>query len=57
MTEAMTGTLYMAVLISRLVALDTPQGSEVSGKKIDPQKIPVPKNEAARMRFLIPATN
>jgi hypothetical protein len=33
MTEAMTGTLYMAVLISRLVALYTSQGSEVSGKK------------------------
>jgi hypothetical protein len=33
MTEAMTGTLYMAVLISRLVALYTSQGSEVSGGK------------------------
>jgi hypothetical protein len=33
MTEAMTGTLYMAVLISRLVALYTSQGSEVSGEK------------------------
>ena len=33
MTEAMTGTLYMAVLISRLVALYTSQGSEVSGKE------------------------
>jgi hypothetical protein len=33
MTEAMTGTLYVAVLISRLVALYTSQGSEVSGKK------------------------
>jgi hypothetical protein len=33
MTEAMTGTLYMAVLISRLVALYTSQGSEVSEKK------------------------
>lgn len=33
MTEAMTGTLYMAVLISRLVALYTSQGSEVAGKK------------------------
>jgi Ion channel len=33
MTEAMTGTIYMAVLISRLVALYTSQGSEVSGKK------------------------
>jgi hypothetical protein len=33
MTEAMTGTLYMAVLISRLVALYTSQGSEMSGKK------------------------
>jgi hypothetical protein len=31
MTEAMTGTLYMAVLISRLVALYTSQGSEMSG--------------------------
>jgi hypothetical protein len=33
MTEAMTGTLYMAVLISRLVALYTSQGSEVSERK------------------------
>jgi hypothetical protein len=33
MTEAMTGTVYMAVLISRLVALYTSQGSEVSEKK------------------------
>jgi hypothetical protein len=33
MTEAITGTLYMAVLISRLVALYTSQGSEASGKK------------------------
>ncbi len=33
MTEAMTGTLYIAVLISRLVALYTSQGSEMSGKK------------------------
>ena len=33
MTEAMTGTIYIAVLISRLVALYTSQGSEVSGKK------------------------
>jgi Ion channel len=33
MMEAMTGTLYMAVLISRLVALYSSQGSEVSGKK------------------------
>jgi Ion channel len=33
MTEAMTGTLYMAVLISRLVALYTSQGSEVAKKK------------------------
>lgn len=33
MMEAMTGTLYMAVLISRLVALYTSQGSEVSEKK------------------------
>jgi hypothetical protein len=33
MTEAMTGTLYMAVLISRLVALYTSQGSEVSEQK------------------------
>ncbi len=30
MMEAMTGTLYMAVLISRLVAMYTSQGSEVS---------------------------
>jgi hypothetical protein len=33
MTEAMTGTIYMAVLISRLVALYTSQGSEVSAPK------------------------
>ena len=33
MTEAMTGTLYIAVLISRLVALYTSQGSEVSEQK------------------------
>jgi Ion channel len=33
MTEAMTGTLYMAVLISRLVALYTSQGAEVSAPK------------------------
>jgi Ion channel len=38
MTEAMTGTLYMAVLISRLVALYTSQGPEV----------PEPKNDARR---------
>jgi hypothetical protein len=33
MMEAMTGTLYIAVLISRLVALYTSQGSEISEKK------------------------
>jgi voltage-gated potassium channel len=33
MAEAMTGTLYIAVLISRLVALYTSQGSEMSEKK------------------------
>ena len=33
MAEAMTGTLYIAVLISRLVALYTSQGSEMPGKK------------------------
>ena len=33
MMEAMTGTLYMAVLISRLVALYSSQGSEVSERK------------------------
>jgi hypothetical protein len=33
MTEAMTGTLYMAVLISRLVALYSSQGPEVKAQK------------------------
>jgi voltage-gated potassium channel len=33
MMEAMTGTLYMAMLISRLVSLYSSQGSEVSGEK------------------------
>jgi hypothetical protein len=33
MLEAMTGTLYMAVLISRLVALYTSQGSEATERK------------------------
>ena len=33
MTEAMTGTLYMAVLISRLVALYSSQAAKPSGKK------------------------
>jgi Ion channel len=33
MTEAMTGTLYIAVLISRLVALYTSQGSEAPERK------------------------
>ena len=33
MTEAMTGTLYMAVLISRLVALYSSQGPEVKEQK------------------------
>jgi len=33
MTEAMTGTLYMAVLISRLVALYSSQGPEKSERK------------------------
>jgi hypothetical protein len=33
MTEAMTGTLYMAVFISRLVALYSSQAAEPSGKK------------------------
>jgi hypothetical protein len=35
MTEAMTGTIYIAVLISRLVALYSSQGSEVSERKIE----------------------
>jgi voltage-gated potassium channel Kch len=33
MTEAMTGTLYMAVLISRLVALYSSQPPEPPGQK------------------------
>jgi hypothetical protein len=33
MTEAMTGTIYIAVLISRLVALYSSQAAEPSGKK------------------------
>ena len=33
MTEAMTGTIYIAVLISRLVALYSSQTAEPSGKK------------------------
>jgi hypothetical protein len=33
MMEAMTGTLYMALLISRLVAMYSSQGSQVAGKK------------------------
>ncbi len=33
MTEAMTGTLYMAVLISRLVALYSSQGPRIVGTK------------------------
>ncbi len=33
MTEAMTGTIYIAVLISRLVALYSSQGSEIAEQK------------------------
>ena len=38
MMEAMTGTLYMAVLISRLVALYSSQSSEAGGQKNDRHK-------------------